>query len=690
MSRKQVWIFESSEKPVTLIKEDNGTYIFEGLAADFERNENGRLYKKDDYLEKMESLQERIKKGSLFGETDHPERYNVLVAEASHVIRELRFDEATDTVRIKIELFDNAKGNHLKGIADKGCPLFISSRASGYIDDDGNVILEKIYTYDAVYEPGFKNAELTRLNESLGLNSRNVLVYEMREINTTSKQSQKVPPMTNTNSESPTNIKEYQEKTAKIVEGMQQEITNLTKIINEGKSTPESGKIMQHLTALSTNFNGAMDVFESQSQIINKLSSHLNLAIGTVNQIVEWSNTIDHKISSLKNKQVSIAEHTNIIANIVNENMDEAAGDIAQLKKYHNITANSVNEMMSVEDRMAKHINLLVESVNEDAETQERLISHVNALTVNTNEMVAVKENLTRLATHHNGVVTNVNKLTELYDITANTINESVIAGKDMIIEGIIGKENKYIGNVICEGVQVGTISFDKSGYNVTVDAAYAPVADKIKSSATLRTAFESIYNDKFKVPYSLTESLKASNNGNISRTVDEAIFRARKTSAQGTETVIETKFPFYRILSNDYKAKFASMSESKQTRVATEVIAKTLLKQPEIENAIGVISSFDDTMILLESHLTGEQVTKWSGLPADIKENVYSMFHNRNIVDKISFDAFFESLDLRSQKGITLNEQKEQKQDVGDFDLLQDTRIEPSDEYADRMLNLI
>ena len=179
-NKKKVMILEMGSKPLTKLNEDvdNGQkYVFEGPCAEFGvTNENYRKYNKEDYLEQFNYLLPKINENSLLGELDHRDEYSVSMKTVSHMITGLRYDEETDQVMIKIELLPTDEGKKVMAMADKNIPIHISSRASGYIDDDGNVTLERIYTYDIVHEPGFKNARLKRVSES-----KNMSIYEWAE-----------------------------------------------------------------------------------------------------------------------------------------------------------------------------------------------------------------------------------------------------------------------------------------------------------------------------------------------------------------------------------------------------------------------------------------------------------------------------------------------------------------------------
>ncbi len=182
--KKKVLILEMAENPLAISK-DGDLYRFTGPCADFGKpNENGRKYKKEDYLKNFDYLLPKIEEKSLLGELDHNDSYSISMKSVSHLITGLKYDDGSQEVVISIELLPTVEGKKVMVIADRGIPIFISSRASGYIDDEGNVELECIYTYDIVSEPGFKNARLNRLNESLGIKSKNIAIYEWVDKNT--------------------------------------------------------------------------------------------------------------------------------------------------------------------------------------------------------------------------------------------------------------------------------------------------------------------------------------------------------------------------------------------------------------------------------------------------------------------------------------------------------------------------
>lgn len=162
-------------------------YIFEGECAYFggdlsidannlDKNQNRRYYSRQQYLRLIQNLQPMISECALAGSLDHPgdddddEDLSDLIPkmrEISHRILALWYDQNTDTVKIKIKLIPTSLGKDAIACADAGMPIYISSRASGYVEDDGRVDLDMIYTYDIVYQPGFQGAKMSRVFESI-------------------------------------------------------------------------------------------------------------------------------------------------------------------------------------------------------------------------------------------------------------------------------------------------------------------------------------------------------------------------------------------------------------------------------------------------------------------------------------------------------------------------------------------
>ena len=147
------------------------------------KNNNNRVYSKENYGAMVESLQKTIQSDkAVLGELEHPNSMNINLNNVSHCIESIEMHE-DGTVTGTIKLLDTEKGRNAKAIVEAGVPLYISSRAMGSIDESGNVTLQMLKTYDLVGTPGFSQASL-HLNDDQKFESLNeslCVVYEGEE-----------------------------------------------------------------------------------------------------------------------------------------------------------------------------------------------------------------------------------------------------------------------------------------------------------------------------------------------------------------------------------------------------------------------------------------------------------------------------------------------------------------------------
>lgn len=155
---------------------NNKKYIFSGVftacsvPGHVVINRNNRSYPEKEVLKHLGYLRQMIKdSGSILGELDHPEgRFDVQLKEASHKITDLWYDQQNHNVMGKLEILDTPNGKIAQELVESGYPLFVSSRAAGDVDEKTHeVTIAQIFTYDIVCTPGFAEAKLDRINESL-------------------------------------------------------------------------------------------------------------------------------------------------------------------------------------------------------------------------------------------------------------------------------------------------------------------------------------------------------------------------------------------------------------------------------------------------------------------------------------------------------------------------------------------
>ena len=170
-----------SAKPLVLTESLDSTpgnkkYIFSGVFTACSVpghviiNRNNRQYNESTVLPHLGYLRQMIKdNGSILGELDHPEgRFDVSLKEASHKITDLWYDQKNHNVMGKLEILDTPNGKTAQELIDAGYPLFVSSRAAGDVNEKTHEVeIAQIFTYDIVCTPGFAEARLNRVNESL-------------------------------------------------------------------------------------------------------------------------------------------------------------------------------------------------------------------------------------------------------------------------------------------------------------------------------------------------------------------------------------------------------------------------------------------------------------------------------------------------------------------------------------------
>ena len=123
------------------------------------KNNNNRIYDRDNYAQMVEALQDKIVAKSLLGELEHSYTGVTSLENVSHRIDSLSIDE-DGVVHGSLTLLNTPKGQIAQSIIEAGSPLFVSSKAVGKIDENGHVTLTRLFTYDLVALPGFSEAKV--------------------------------------------------------------------------------------------------------------------------------------------------------------------------------------------------------------------------------------------------------------------------------------------------------------------------------------------------------------------------------------------------------------------------------------------------------------------------------------------------------------------------------------------------
>ena len=154
---KNVQIIETFKSNLVVNESTDGLIHMTGLFGETgTRNRNGRVYSKENYSEMVESLQPEIERG-LLGELNHPYNLSIDLNNVSHKIDKIQMNE-DGTCTGEITILSTPKGEIVKSLIEAGLPIYVSSRGAGEIDEDGNVTLKRLVTWDIVSQPSVVNA----------------------------------------------------------------------------------------------------------------------------------------------------------------------------------------------------------------------------------------------------------------------------------------------------------------------------------------------------------------------------------------------------------------------------------------------------------------------------------------------------------------------------------------------------
>lgn len=412
---KKYLIMERMGVPLKKIEENlnDGTlaHIYEGPCANFKRNRNERIYDRDDYNNHLTYLREAISKKALLGELDHPEGYSVSMKNVSHRVEDLWYDEATDTVMIRIKLLATTAGKDAMAIAEAGSPIHVSSRAAGMIDEEGQVTLDRIYTYDIVSEPGFKEAELTAVNEVFGTTKNlggRVAIMEMNNNGTNGTIKEEGPKAGLNNqkpiremrrkskltgaknpSRRPTGRRRLDESASTLTEVIKhqneivQQLTELRRELNAQSRKSEQivgylGEVRKVVNENDTQASKTRKLVERRGkqndQIVNKVNEmidELSKNIMITEKLIRYSNAQTKQVNKL-------AEHNNHIATVTNENLGELETKIGKIIEYSNHTSGYVNKLVENLGLTKRSSRRMVEGSHNRSRSKNRTTTAVN------------------------------------------------------------------------------------------------------------------------------------------------------------------------------------------------------------------------------------------------------------------------------------------------------------------------
>jgi len=408
---KNVLILERSSENLKKVSQ-KGKTVLEGVFAEFGvENRNGRVYEEKEYLPHLEYLKKDIQGGSLLGELDHPERFEVALGNVSHRVTDLWYDQQNRQVKGRIEILEGTpKGQIAKSLLDSGVPLSISSRAAGTVNEDKTVSIQQIYTYDLVAKPGFEKAQLETVNESararienqirqlnesyskfekdhndlkpeLGIMNEHVSIYDLTDKYPAVKLREEAKELVKNKSEKTMNEKVNEENVQQWtvyfkneLSKAQDRLTAIENAILEGGSVKELKALREYVDELRKLQEKHQKWTGDIAKNVNKVATHSQSLAEKSNQHYKLtkkiSETVDFNAQVLNHTQDWVgnnAKVTNAIAETVDHNAEmlnginewntQLAKGVNALHEWGTEKAKAINEMHEWTSTIAKGLN---------------------------------------------------------------------------------------------------------------------------------------------------------------------------------------------------------------------------------------------------------------------------------------------------------------------------------------------
>ena len=572
-SKFDLLIVEKSSSTLTKSGEDKD-YVLEGTFGEIDvKNKNNRIYTEGEYLPQIESLQQKINSSKLLGELDHPQQFDISLKNVSHVIEELRYDKENKQVKGKIRLLDTDAGRQAKALVDAGVPLHISSRAAGEVSEGGKVKIKQLFTYDLVADPGFENAQLSRVNESYGYsNDDNLFIYEVFKRKEETKNQNIIENKNEKTMEEfvkTDDFNNYTKYLAEQIKGLKSVISEMTEKSNDGSN--ETNETIETVTAHN----------DSIVEQLNNLTEYVKYVAEKTDQNISYTEHVAEKAD----QGIQYSEY-------VAEKVDQGIG-------YTEHVAESLTSLK-------EYANYVAESYNEGAETTEKLLEYVEYL----------RGNVQNVSEYANYIAESINEnlVVEGDDVTAKEFDESDEdnelekvgdnSGEANRADGGAGQEKEDLDNELKDVTEPNKKeeadkevpkNSGKDGADDPLESYKNEISSKLTNLLEKASAKENVDPHFFKLVGSTTtqkyNGLDENAKTIVRKEVDNSGFLTESQIVRIIENVNEVSGNvsneplFITAMPVEYKDKWNSLSESKKRQIAAQSKTRKLETEYQVRN---------------------------------------------------------------------------------------------------------
>ena len=615
MKQKKLLIVERCDVNLSQHTEEDDSIVLEGIFTTFnQKNRNGRIYESADFLPHVANLQGAIASRSLLGELDHPHNFETSLANASHVVESLKFDEQQNAIVGRIKLLHTSRGMDARALVKDGIPLHISSRAAGTVDESGRVRLQQLFTYDLVAEPGFANAVLTRVNEGV-------------EVNPISDESKAVLKSLNESyqymNENYKKIGEYDN--VDVYEIMETNTELAPEVAQEGGKTvssaeDQSKKNEDTLNNKNMDNNGQYILYSD----FQKYSEHLSEVIADLRSAISNYETelANIKVSGDKNKptqQYSADKVDNsMIANMVADQVEEVVDDTVEEK-----VAEKAVEMEEKYNNLVKYVGYLAEKLDTSISYQDHIAEEANKMIEHQDYLA---ENMNKMIAHQDYLAENMDKMIEHQDYLAENLDDTI--GYQKYVAEMLDKSIDY-SNMLAEEANKSIAHQDYLAENMNKIIAHQNhiVEESNKIIEYSNYLAESMNN---KVENSVNENETPADN-EVKETVVE------------NKVVEESKFD-----AKKYQAELGSKLDTLISTVKTNYAEAKEREAVALEESKSKINSTDFNLI---NYIPARLQESWMNLSDERKKEILAESKMFIIKEEASAVYFWNTRDLRENR---------------------------------------
>ena len=611
---KNLLIVERSSGSLAVAGESKD-YVLEGVFGEIDsKNKNNRIYTEDEYVPQIEALQNKIKSSKLLGELDHPQQFDISLKNVSHVIEDLFYDKDSKQVRGRIRLLDTDAGRQAKALVDAGVPLQISSRAAGTVESSGKVKIKQLFTYDLVADPGFENAELSRVNESYGFsNDDNLFIYEigssqvLETTNSNQNNTEKMEEFVNAN-----DFNKYTEYLAEEIKSLKDSIDEVkTNVSESANKTVEQQMqdVIAHNDHLVENINRISEYTQYLAEQLDKNIQYTEYVAEQADNGIQYAEHIAEKLD----QSIQYSEHIAEKADQGIQYAEHVAEKVDQGIQYTESVAESVN-------KLKEYANYIAEASNEGFTENDKLIEYVDYL----------KENLESVTEYAQYIAESINS-------NLVTEEEGTEAGKDIdeLDDDKIGDNSKE-GKVSADGEKVAV---DAEDLKADLKKSDSEVEDKKKEavgSAPKDVGEEGVHDP--------LEAYKKESSSKLDTLVEKALIKENENPS------------FFRIVSGSTQSKYNELNEEAKKEVRQAVAKRGFMTEAQI------VSLIESSQLIVEnrnaepfvlSAMPSEYKEQWEALSESKQAQILAQSKYFNLNTEYQVSNFWQTRDLRESKPV-------------------------------------